>query len=125
MGLASRQFFGDIPWVKLYVGDALWALMVFFGFGLLFKRWLTKSVTLAALLFSFTIELSQLYHAPWIDGLRATRLGALVLGFSFVWSDFLCYSLGIALGAFIEWSMSSSKGSSRQNYQRIPRKSLL
>jgi hypothetical protein len=102
LGLASRRFLGDISFIKTYVGDVLWALMVFFGFALIFNWWTTKAVALASILFSFGIEITQLYHAHWIDSLRATRLGGLVLGFSFVWSDLLCYSLGIALGVFLE-----------------------
>ncbi len=102
LGLASRRFFGDIAFVKLYVGDSLWALMVFFGFAFLFPRWLTRTTASVALLFCFGIEFSQLYHAPWIDAIRATTLGGLVLGFSFVWSDLLCYSIGIAVGVFID-----------------------
>ena len=102
LGLASRRFFGEIPFVRSYVGDALWALMVFFGFALIFNRWPVRTVALATLLFSFGIELSQLYHAPWIDSIRSTRLGGLVLGFSFVWSDLLCYSLGITVGFLVE-----------------------
>ncbi len=101
-GLASRQFFGGSPFVRAYVGDALWALMVFFGIGLLFVRWSTTTVALAALLFSFGIEFSQLYHAPWIDALRHTRLGGLALGFGFVWSDLLSYSAGVVVGVAVE-----------------------
>ena len=37
-------------------------------------------------LFSLTVELSQLYHAPWIDELRQIRLAALLLGQGFLWS---------------------------------------
>ncbi len=102
LGLASRRFFGDIPFVRAYMGDALWALMVFFGFAFIFDRWSTKAVALAAILFSFGIEVGQLYHAPWIDELRATRLGGLILGFMFVWSDLLCYSAGVIVGVFME-----------------------
>jgi hypothetical protein len=29
------------------------------------------------------VEFSQLYHAPWIDTIRAARIGALVLGSTF------------------------------------------
>lgn len=107
LGLASRRFFDEFLFVRAYVGDGLWALMVFFGFALVFNRWSVRSVALAALLFSFGIEASQLYHAPWIDNLRSTRLGGLVLGFSFVWSDLLCYSLGIALGVLLATRLHS------------------
>ena len=102
MGLASRRFFGDISFVKTYVGDALWALMVFLGFAVVANRWSTTAVALATVLFSFSIEISQLYHAPWINSVRATRLGGLVLGFSFVWSDLLCYSVGVIIGWLAE-----------------------
>ena len=102
LGLASRRFFGDVPFIRAYMGDVLWALMVFFGFAFVFNRWSTKAIGLAAVLFSFGIEASQLYHAPCIDELRATRLGGLVLGFSFGWSDLLCYSVGVAVGMLIE-----------------------
>ncbi|AKD55356.1 ribosomal maturation YjgA family protein [Spirosoma radiotolerans] len=102
LGLASRHYFGEFPFVRTYVGDGLWALMVFFGFSLVFNRWSVRSVAIAALLFSFGIELSQLYHTPWIDRLRSTRLGGLVLGFSFLWSDLLSYSIGIAVGVLLE-----------------------
>jgi hypothetical protein len=40
------------------------------------------------------VEVSQLSSADWLVGLRSTRLGALVLGRGFVWSDLLCYAAG-------------------------------
>lgn len=102
MGLASRRFVGEISFIRTYVGDMLWALMVFFAFAFTFIRWSTKAILLAALVFSFGIEISQLHHTPWIERLRATPLGGLVLGFTFVWSDLICYSVGIGLGAVVE-----------------------
>ncbi len=102
LGLASRRFLGDISFVKTYVGDVLWALMVFFGIAFTLNRWSAKTVALVTILVSLSIEISQLYHAPWIDGLRATRLGGLVLGFSFVWSDLLCYSVGVLIALLME-----------------------
>ena len=102
-GLASRHFAPYLPdWVRLYLGDAIWALMVFWGFGLLLVKMRTLFIGLAALVFSYAIEFSQLYHAPWIDAIRHTRLGGLVLGFGFLWSDLLCYAIGIALGVLLE-----------------------
>lgn len=102
MGLASRRFFSEVAFVKAYVGDVLWALMVFFILGFVAHKWTARTVAFMTLCFSFCIELSQLYHAPWIDAIRATRLGGLVLGFTFVWSDLLCYSLGVLMGALVD-----------------------
>lgn len=110
-GFASRRLFGDYSFIRLYVGDGLWAMMVFFGVAFLVPRWSTRAVAMAALVFCFGIEFSQLYHAPWIDQLRATTLGGLVLGFSFVWSDLLCYAVGVAVGAAIDgWFVRRRSG---------------
>jgi hypothetical protein len=38
-GLASRHFHGILPhWVQLYLGDTLWALMVFLLLGFIFHK---------------------------------------------------------------------------------------
>lgn len=55
-----------------------------------------------SLVLAFAVEVSQLYHAPWIDGIRSTTLGGLVLGFGFLWSDLVCYLVGIAAGSLAE-----------------------
>ena len=102
-GLASRHFAGYLPhWINLYLGDTLWALMVFLLFGIFFNKKSTVWVAVAALLFSFGIEISQLYHSSWIDSLRSYPLGGLVLGFGFLWSDLLCYTAGVGFGYMME-----------------------
>jgi hypothetical protein len=85
-----------------YGGDALWAAFVFAGFAFLFPRLSTVGVTAGAALFSLLIELSQLYHAPWIDAVRGTRLGALALGADFNPPDLIAYAVGIGLAAITE-----------------------
>jgi hypothetical protein len=103
LGLGSRYFAKTLPcWVHLYLGDALWALMVFIIVALVFKDKTSIWVAGIALFFSFGIEISQLYHAPWIDSIRNTCLGGLVLGYGFLWSDLACYTLGITFGYLAE-----------------------
>ena len=58
---------------------------------------------------SYLIEISQLYHAPWIDAIRATALGGLVLGFGFLWSDILCYTVGVLLGIIVDGLLGWSR----------------
>ncbi|QDS98354.1 ribosomal maturation YjgA family protein [Adhaeretor mobilis] len=103
LGLASRHFGSSLPTLLAdYAGDSLWALMVFF---LVSCLWPCRQIALraaVALSFAFLIEASQLYHAPWIDSLRATRLGGLVLGFGFLWSDLACYTVGVVFGAIVD-----------------------
>jgi hypothetical protein len=85
--------------VRAYAGDTLWALMVFLGLGLVFPRARTGVIALAALGISFAVEFSQLYQADWIDRIRATRVGGLVLGRGWVATDLICYAVGVAIGA--------------------------
>ena len=102
-GLASRRFSGLLPeFLQSYVGDTLWALMVFWMMCFVFTKKSSAWIAVASIIFSFGIEISQLYHAPWIEAIRNTTPGGLVLGFGFLWSDLVCYSTGIGLGLFFE-----------------------
>ncbi len=62
------------------------------------------TVTTAALAYALcvVVEVSQLYHAPWIDAVRATRLGHLVLGSGFDARDLLAYAVGVAFALLAE-----------------------
>ena len=103
LGLASRKFSSQLPdLIASYAGDTLWALAAFLGIGILFPRWTTLRVGIAAWLFAVAVEISQLYHAAWIDQIRHTTLGGLILGFGFLWSDIVCYSVGVGLGCVLE-----------------------
>ena len=103
LGLASRRFSAALPdVVRLYAGDALWAATVYLAAAVMWPRARIVHLAIGALVFSFAIETSQLYHAPWIDGVRRMRAGALVLGFGFLWSDIACYAAGVALAALAD-----------------------
>jgi Protein of unknown function (DUF2809) len=99
IGLATRTYGNEF--MKLYVGDSLWAMMIYFGFRFLFP---IHSMTAFwyALIFCFLIEFSQLYHAEWIDTIRQNRFGGLVLGFGFLWTDLVAYFVGILGGFWLE-----------------------
>jgi hypothetical protein len=103
LGLSSRAYPHLWPhfWAN-YAGDTLWALMAFLLIGFMFPFLSTLKVAAIALLFSLFIELSQLYQATWINELRQYRIIALVIGRGFLWSDLVCYSMGVAMGAMGE-----------------------
>jgi len=48
------------------------------------------------------IEMSQLYQAEWINNIRHTTLGGLILGQGFLWSDIVAYTAGVIIGALFE-----------------------
>lgn len=56
----------------------------------------------AALAFCIGIEVSQLYHTPELDALRASTLGSLVLGSDFDPRDIAAYTVGVLAAAFFE-----------------------
>lgn len=115
LGLCARRLSIFLPnWINMYLGDVLWGLMVFFVCGFLFRNSETRVVSATAIAFSFAIEISQLYHSQWIDSLRKTKLGGLVLGYEFLWSDLVSYAVGIGIGILIEKAMSQS-GKARDN----------
>lgn len=102
-GLLWRADFMPLPPpASNHGGDALWALMVFLGFGFLLPRLSTPVLSLVALTFAWGVEFSQLYQAPWLDAIRATLPGRLILGTTFNWLDLAAYALGIGLGALGE-----------------------
>ncbi|MRS08552.1 DUF2809 domain-containing protein [Bacillus anthracis] len=110
LGLSSRKFAFALPeLLNDYLGDALWALMIFIGFGFLFPKIETKKLAFISLIFCYGIEMSQLYHAEWIDNIRATTLGGLVLGCGFLWSDLVAYTIGIGVGFLVEFSLRTNK----------------
>lgn len=97
-GLLSRNF----KFIPLFIGDILWALMVYFIVCFLFINKPSKFIIIASLLFCYAIEFSQLYKAPWINELRHTIFGKLVLGEGFLWSDLLCYTVGVGIGVLLD-----------------------
>ena len=103
LGLASRRYGEILPaWLEAYSGDILWGLMVYFIVGFLLPKQKIYRIAFIAFAFSAFVEISQLYHAPWIDALRGYRLGGLLLGYGFLWSDIVCYAFGIGIGASFE-----------------------
>ena len=102
LGLLSRQ----IAFIPIFVGDILWATAVYLFLRIVFIRKPVKIITLYSLIFCFGIEFSQLYKAPWIDGLRQTLFGRLVLGNTFLWGDLLCYVVGIGLALGVEGAVN-------------------
>jgi hypothetical protein len=103
VGLASRRFRQQLPtFIGQYSGDVLWALMLFLVVSFVLAGRPVFQRCIISLVLAFAVEVSQLFHAPWIDSIRSTTLGGLVLGFGFLWSDLVCYLVGIAAGVLAD-----------------------
>ena len=118
LGLLSRKISGLPKIIELYSGDILWALMVFLLFAFLFNKKSTIFIISWAIICSYSIEISQLYHAPWIDAIRNTVLGGLILGFGFLWSDLVCYTIGLIIGIIIDIMINKTNIKVMSNEER-------
>lgn len=110
LGLASRRYGQQWPYgLKNHPGDALWALMIFYAWSFLRPAASTTFLAQASLLTCFVVEFSQLIQTPWLNDIRHTTWGRLVLGASFSWADLAAYTLGVAAGALLDQWRSTGR----------------
>jgi hypothetical protein len=101
LGLYSRDLTGRIT-EMIDVKDVAWAMMVYFLFRIVFPGGGFIKIIILSALFSLFIEVSQLFHAEWLDKIRETLLGQIILGSSFVWGDLWAYAVGIGIAVVID-----------------------
>lgn len=112
LGLATRKAPGLFPgFIAEYGGDTLYATLWVQLVGLVVWRdavvrgrdlRATWQIALTALLVCFVVEFSQALDVAFLNVIRTTTLGALVLGRGFLASDLACYVVGSGLGWGIE-----------------------
>lgn len=103
LGLASRKYSDHLlSFIAENSGDMLWAMMVYFGFRFLLVNKNMLTAVILSFLFSYAIELSQLYQEVWINQIRGTTFGALILGKGFLAVDLIRYTAGIIIGTVLD-----------------------
>jgi hypothetical protein len=109
-GLASRRFPELLPsTLGKYPGDTLWALMVFFGWGMVLPKTSSLRIAGLALATAYAIELLKLWQSPWWEDIRSSTAGHLVFGSAFTWGNFVAYAIGVAGGLTFELALASRK----------------
>jgi hypothetical protein len=98
MGLLSRK----TTVLPAATGDVLYAAMMYFIVRFFVIRYKIKKVAIISLAVCFTIECSQLYQAAWINNIRMTLPGRLILGHGFLWGDLLAYVSGVTLASLTD-----------------------
>lgn len=93
------RFYGSAPeWLNDLFGsiayEIFWILLIAFLFPKASPFWTAVGVCLS----TCAIEFLQLWQPPFLQAIRATIPGRLVLGNIFAWSDFPSYFIGSFLG---------------------------
>ena len=101
--------------VRPYMGDILVVILIY-TYDRAFFKYSSINTAIGVLLFSFLVEILQYFKIVEILGLGSSQLARTIIGTTFVWEDFIAYSLGIVtvLGAeqFIGPSMEKWRRSS-------------
>lgn len=98
LGLVSKFYKGPLDqWLNNYSGgifyEIFWILLV-----ILIKPKIKPSIaTLWVFMITALLEVLQLWHPPFLEAIRATLIGRLLIGTTFDWWDFLHYILGCTI----------------------------
>lgn len=118
LGLLLQRTRGALPAALAdKLGDALWAAMMYWWVSAALPGASVRARALTALGIAWAVEASQALRPPWLDAVRATRLGHLVLGSDFDARDLVAYAAGVAVPALGELGVRrwwTRRGSSRR-----------
>jgi hypothetical protein len=90
------------PAARDITGDILWAIMMYWLIGAVFPRIAIGARSVVTYAICASVELSQLFHSPALDVLRATTPGHLVLGSGFDSRDLVAYTAGVLIACIAE-----------------------
>jgi glycopeptide antibiotics resistance protein len=97
-GYSMRFAPGLNPVLQDVVGSLAYQVLIMFLVAFLYPRLSLVTVAIGVFVFSAAIEFLQLYQPSWLQAIRATWAGRVILGNTFLWADFPPYALGCLLG---------------------------
>lgn len=105
LGWASKFYRGSgQAWLNDAFGGIPYEIFGMLLVALIWPRWRPGAIALGVLLMTCLLELLQLWQPAWLQAIRATLPGRLVLGNTFAWGDFLYYAIGVGLGwLWLRW----------------------
>jgi len=113
-GLLSRSpGLGLLPIVAKYAGSVIWGGMVYFAWAVVRPEQRRHRRTVIAAVIAVTVEFSQLLHTEWLDAVRRTTIGVLLIGRFFSWWDIAAYLIGITVAVMFDWMIVRSDPASK------------
>lgn len=98
LGLVTRVYSGPgAEWAADSLGGFFYVLFWIFLVLVLDPAASPGRVSLWVLALTCALETLQLWHPPFLEGIRATFIGHALIGNTFVWSDFVYYGLAAAV----------------------------
>src|SRR5690242_17842921 len=89
------RFFAPIsPSFRDVLGGVAYVVFFVLVFGATLARASSRNIAIAVLLITCVLEFLQLWHPPWLEAIRRTLAGRLLLGTTFEWKDFPPYFFG-------------------------------
>lgn len=114
-GLGTKSYHGPLQsWIHSYAGDVLVAIFLYLLLRGVLPRLSPAICGLTILCVSIVVECSQLFTSPFLEQLRQTFPGRVILGASFDWIDLLCYALGVGLAVSLDWGWLQGQGIKRR-----------
>jgi hypothetical protein len=101
------------PVLRDILGDALWAVMMFWFVSALIPGVRLVGRGVVALCICFAVEAGQRIDSPGLDALRNSTVGHLVLGSGFDPRDFVSYSAGVFAAMLIAYGVARGGGLNR------------
>ncbi|MCP5023168.1 MAG: DUF2809 domain-containing protein [bacterium] len=99
IGVATQFVEGaSLEWIARHLGGTFYVLLWIFLTLTAFPKWRAPVVCAAALFATILVECAQLSHPAWLEAIRSTRPGRLLLGSDYDWMDFPYYGLGYLVG---------------------------
>ena len=95
-GFALKFYQGPAgPWVRDSLTGMLYEAFWIFGIALLWpRREKTAAISLGVFIVTCLLEFLQLWHPAWLERVRESFFGAVLLGTTFTWWDFPYYAAG-------------------------------
>ena len=93
------RFYAPVPgWLRDASGGVAYVIFWMFAAVLVKPASAALQVSITVLALTCGIEFLQLWHPAWLEQIRRTLPGRLILGTTFDWLDFPPYLLGAILG---------------------------
>ena len=89
------RFHGPLPeWLRDASGGALYVVAWALVLAIIAKRGKPRTLATWAFILTCAIEFLQAWHPAWLQAIRRTLPGRLILGTTFQWWDFVAYAAG-------------------------------